>query len=100
MFVGGFLLAAAVMVWATGIFMSPHGDTVAEGTEHVRNAVVIYLRNAAIGTLVLSSLAAILLFPVRRPRTPRRDWAIGLLIFALIATSLYQLYWLRASVGA
>jgi hypothetical protein len=100
MFVGGFLLAAAVIIWGTGIFISPHGQTVAEGTEHVRNSVVIYLRNAAIGTLALSGLAAILLFPARRPRTPWRDWAVGLLIFVLIATSLYQLYWLRAPVGA
>jgi hypothetical protein len=100
MFVGGFLLAAAVIVWGTGIFVSPRGETVAEGTEHIRNAVVIYLRNAALGTIFLSGLAAIMLFPARRPRAPWRDWAVGLAIFVLIATSLYQLYWLRASVGA
>jgi uncharacterized PurR-regulated membrane protein YhhQ (DUF165 family) len=100
MFVGGFLLVAAVIVWGTAIFVSPSGESVAEGTDHVRNAVVIYIRNASLGTIVLSGLAAIMLFPVRRPRAPWRDWAMGLAIFVLIATSLYQLYWLRASVGA
>ncbi|HUG44950.1 MAG TPA: hypothetical protein VMK31_00350 [Sphingomicrobium sp.] len=100
MFVGGFLLAAAVIVWGTGLLTSPHGQAMAEGPEYVRDAVVIYLRNAAVGTIALSGLAAILLFPARRPRSPARDWAIGILIIALIATSLYQLYWLWSSVGA
>jgi hypothetical protein len=38
------------------------------------------------------------LFPARRPRAPRRDWAIGLLIVLLIATSLYELVWLKTAV--
>ena len=95
MFVGGFLLAAAVIVWGTGVMTSPHGETVAEGTEHVRTAVVIYLRNIAMATVGLAALAAVLLFPPRGPRMPRRDWAVGLLIGLLIATSLYQLFWLQ-----
>jgi hypothetical protein len=99
MFVGGFLLAAAVIVWGTGIMTTPHGTSVAEDTEHVRSTVVIYLRNAAIATIALSALAAFLLFPSRRPRMPRRDWAVGILIGVLIATSLYQLFWLRYSVA-
>ncbi len=98
MFVGGFLLFAAVIVWGTGILTSPHGESVAKGTEHVKTVVVIYLRNVALATVFLSAVSAWLLFPVRRPRAPRRDWAIGILIAVLIATSLYQLAWLRTAV--
>ena len=96
MFVGGFLLFAAVIAWSTGIFTSPHGDTVAKGTEHAKTVVVIYIRNIALATIFLSAVSAWLLFPARRPRAPRRDWAIGILIAVLIATSLYQLVWLRS----
>ncbi len=98
MFVGGFLLFAAVIVWGTGILTSPHSESVAKGTEHVKTVVVIYLRNVALATVFLSAVSAWLLFPLRRPRAPRRDWAIGILIAVLIATSLYQLAWLRTAV--
>jgi hypothetical protein len=98
MFVGGFLLFAAVIVWGTGILTSPHGESIAPGTEHVKTVVVIYLRNVALATIFLSALSAFLLFPARRPRAPKRDWAIGLLIFLLVATSLYELVWLKTSV--
>ncbi len=98
MFVGGFLLFAAVIVWGTGILTSPHGESVAKGTEHVKTVVVIYLRNVALATIFLSAVSAWLLFPLRRPRAPRRDWAIGILIAVLIATSLYQLVWLKTAV--
>ena len=98
MFVGGFLLFAAVIVWGTGISMSPHGETIAEGTEHVKTIIVIYLRNAALATIFLAAVSAWLLFPPRRPNMPKRDWAVGLVIALLILTSLYQLFWLRLSV--
>jgi hypothetical protein len=98
MFVGGFLLFAAVIVWGTGILTSPHGESVARGTEHVKTVVVLYLRNVALATIFLSAVSAWLLFPARRPRAPRRDWAIGILIVVLIATSLYQLIWLKTAV--
>jgi hypothetical protein len=98
MFVGGFLLFAAVIVWGTGVLTSPHGESIAPGTEHVKTVVVIYLRNVALATIFLSALSAFLLFPARRPRAPRRDWAIGLLIALLVATSLYQLVWLKTAV--
>jgi hypothetical protein len=98
MFVGGFLLFAAVIVWGTGILTSPHGESIAPGTEHVKTVVVIYLRNVALATIFLSAHSAFLLFPARRPRAPKRDWAIGLLIVLLIATSLYELVWLKTSV--
>ncbi len=99
MFVGGFLLAAAAIVWATGVLTSPHGESIAEGTEHVRTVVVIYLRNVALATIFLAALSAYLLFPARRAKMPRRDWALGILIGVLIATSLYQLFWLTTSVA-
>lgn len=98
MFVGGFLLFAAVIVWGTGILTSPHGESIAPGTEHVKTVVVIYLRNVALATIFLSALSAFLLFPARRPRAPRRDWAIGLLIALLVVTSLYELVWLKMAV--
>jgi hypothetical protein len=100
MFVGGLLLFAAVIAWATAMWMSPHGTRIAEGPEHVRNTVVIFLRNSAIGTLVLSTLAGWLLFPSRRPRKPARDWALIAVIAVLVATSIYQLIWLRTAVGS
>jgi len=99
MFVGAFLLAAAVITWATGLMMSPHGEAAGHsGVEHVRTVIVVYVRNTAIGTLVLAALAAWLLFPVRRPRSPVRDWLLIGVIAVLALSSLYQLYWLQTSV--
>jgi drug/metabolite transporter (DMT)-like permease len=98
MFMGGLLLFAAVIAWGTALMMSPHGHAEAPGTEHVRTTVVTFVRNSAIGTLVLSALAGWMLFPARRPRWPARDWALIGLIGLLVATSLYQLVWLRSVV--
>ena len=95
MFMGGLLLFAAVIAWGTALMMSPHGDSSAPGTEHVKTVVVVFIRNTAIGTLVLTALSAWLLFPARRPRWPARDWALIGLISLLVLTSLYQLIWLR-----
>jgi hypothetical protein len=78
---------------------SPHGDTVAEGTEHIRSVVVIYLRNVALATIFLAAISAWLLFPARRPRAPKRDWAIGILVVVLIVSSLYELFWLYRIVS-
>ena len=98
MFLGGLLLLAAILTWATALMMSPHGSTVADGTEHVRTVVVIFLRNSAIGTLVLCGLSGWLLFPARRPKRPARDWAIIAIIAVMVLSSLYQLFWLRSVV--
>jgi hypothetical protein len=98
MFMGGLLLFAAVIAWGTGFLMSPHGQTVAKGTQHVRTVVVVFIRNSAIGTLILCALSAWLLFPSRRPRSPARDWALGVLIALLVLTSIYTLIWIYASV--
>lgn len=97
MFMGGLILFAAVIAWGTALLMSPHSSaTVAGGTEHVRNVVVVFIRNSAIGTLVLCALSGWLLFPERRPRWPARDWAILGIIGVMVASSLYQLVWLRS----
>ncbi|HEY9014214.1 MAG TPA: hypothetical protein VIM84_04015 [Gemmatimonadales bacterium] len=96
MFMGGMLLFAAVIAWFTALMMSPHGSEVAAGTEHVRTTVVTFLRNSAIGTLILSAIAGWLLFPSRRPRWPARDYAIIGVLGILVATSIYQLFWVRS----
>ena len=99
MFFGGLILFAAVIAWGTALMMSPHSSsTVAEGTDHVRTTVVTFVRNSAIGTLLLTSLAAWLLFPTRRPKAPRRDYAILAVITILMVTSVYQLAWLQLAV--
>jgi hypothetical protein len=99
MFMGGLLLFAAVIAWGTALMMSPHGDASASGTEHVKSVVVTFLRNSAIGTLILSALSAWLLFPARRPKWPARDWALIAILALLVLTSLYQLIWLSRVVG-
>ena len=95
---GNLILFVAVITWATAILLSPHGQSSAPGTEHVRGVVVIFLRNSAIGTILLSAFAGWLLFPRRRPNRPRRDWAIAVVLAILVLSSLYELIWLRTSV--
>ncbi len=96
MFMGGLLLFAAVVAWGTALLMSPHGPSLASGTEHVRTVVAIFVRNSAIGTLILCALSGWMLFPQRRPRAPRRDWAVAAVLAVLVLTSLYQLFWIRS----
>jgi drug/metabolite transporter (DMT)-like permease len=98
MFMGALLLLAAIITWGVGLMMSPHGDTVAKGTEHVRKTVVDFMRNGAIGTLILCAVSAWLLFPSRRPKWPARDWALIAVLVVLAVSSLYTLIWLYASV--
>ena len=96
MFMGSVLLFAAVIAWSVALLMSPHGSSVADGTEHVRTVVAQFVRNSAIGTLILCALSGWLLFPQRRPRKPRRDWAVAGVLALLVATSIYQLIWTRS----
>jgi len=96
MFMGGLILLSAIILWGMSLWMSPHGETTATGMEHVRTTVALFVRNSAIGNLVLCALAGWLLFPLRRPRAPRRDWAIIVAIVVIVLTSLYQLFWLRS----
>jgi hypothetical protein len=98
MFMGGLLLFAAIITWGTALMMSPHGEVAAQGTEHVRTVVVVFLRKSAIGTLILCALSGWLLFPLRRPKWPARDWAIIVAIGVMVATSLFQLVWLRSVI--
>jgi hypothetical protein len=98
MFMGNLLLFAAVITWGTALMLSPHGTPVAAGTEHVRTTVVVFLRNSAIGTLLLSALSGWLLFPARRPKKPVRDRLIAAVLAILVVSSLYQLIWLRIAL--
>jgi drug/metabolite transporter (DMT)-like permease len=98
MFLGGLLLFAAVIAWFTGFMMSPHGQPSVPGTEQVRTTVATFMRNSAIGTLILCALSAWLLFPARRPKWPARDWALLGLLALLVATSVYNLIWLQTAV--
>ena len=93
---GGLLLFAAVISWFTGFMMSPHSQAAGASSDHVRGTVVVFLRNSAIGNLILCALAGWLLFPVRRPRWPARDYAIMAALGIIVFTSLYQLIWLRS----
>jgi len=95
LFMGTVILLATVIAWATAFMMSPHGDTVVPGTEHVRPSVAAFLDKSAIGTLLLAALAGWLLFPARRPKKPWRDWAIAAVLAVLVLSSLYQLIWLN-----
>ena len=95
---GGLLLFAAIITWGVGLMMSPHGEPVAEGTRHVRTVVATFMLKDAIGTLILCGLAGWLLFPARRPKWPRRDYAILGVIAVLVLSSLYNLVWLQTSV--
>ena len=97
-FVGEFLLFAAVIVWATALLMSPHGGDTPVGAEHVRTTVAHFLSDSAVGTLALVALSGWLLFPERRPRKPLRDGALLAVIAVLAATSLYQLIWVKTAV--
>ena len=98
MFMGGLLLLAAILTWGIGLMMSPHGEAVAQGTEHVRTTIVTFMRNGAVGTLILSALSAWLLFPARRPKWPVRDWSLIAVLVFLAGSSVYTLAWLQFSV--
>ena len=98
LFLGTLLLVAAVMTWLTALLMSPYGDETATGVENVRTTIVVFIRNSAIGTLLLSALSGWLLFPRRRPQKPFRDWAIAAVLAVLVLGSLFQLFWLQTAV--
>lgn len=95
---GGLLLLAAIINAAVSLMMSPHGDVVAKGTEHVKTTVVTFMRNGSIGTLILCALSAWLLFPARRPKWPARDWVLIVVLVLLVGSSLYTLVWLQTAV--
>ncbi len=94
---GGVLLIAAVITWGVGLMMSPHGEAVAAGTEHVRMTVVSFILKEAIGTLILCALrlAAISAAPAEVAEARLCDpWGLAV----LVVSSLYNLVWLQTSV--
>jgi len=97
-FFGELMLVSAFVTWATALLMSPHGEESAAGTEHIREVVAIFLRNSAVGTILLSAFAAWLLFPQRRPKKPWRDYAILAVLAVLVGSSVYQLVWLQTAI--
>ena len=97
-FVGEVLLLAAVILWGTALLMSPHGSNDAVGKDYVRRTVALFVNHSAIATLVLAALSCWLLFPVRRPRKPARDWSLIAVIAVLAASSVYQIIWLQTAV--
>lgn len=96
---GALLLFAAVLSWLIGLTLSPHGQTVVAGTEHVRDTVVTFKRNSAIGTLILSTISAWLLFPKQRAKRQAREWLLIVLLTLLAASSIYTLLSLRPAVA-
>ena len=79
--------------------MSPHGDAVAVGNRAgADDGRRCFMRNSAIGTLILCALSGWLLFPRRRPSNPASDWAIAAVLAVLVLSSIYQLIWLETSV--
>ena len=99
LFLGSVLLAGAVAASLTGLFTNPLEEGTSPGTEHVRDSVVIFMRNSAIATLVLVALASVLLFPRPRLRHPLRDRLLIGVAAALTAFSVYRLVWLQTTVG-
>jgi len=95
-FFGGLLLAAAAGVLGTSVLMSPH-HTVG-GDEQVRTTVALFVRNSAIGALLLSALAGYMLFPNPRPRKPVRDRVLIGVIALLSLAALYQLIWVQFTI--
>ena len=95
------LLAAAVLIWAMAMMMSPHGESTNGGSvDHVKASVAIFARNAALGVLVLVMFAAALLFWRRRPDRSRFDLIAIAVMILLAGTSFYQLIWIETDVLA
>lgn len=91
MFMGTLLLLAAALTWGIIFTVSPHGEPAASGPDYVRGTILTLKRNGAVGTLILSALAAWLLFPSRRPKWPARDWSLATILALLAGSSVYTL---------
>ena len=96
---GAILLFGAVVACITGLFIDPMSSETSSGADHVRDSVVIFMRNSAIATLVLVALACLLLFPRPRLRNPTRDYILMGVSAILVAVSLYRLVWLQTAIG-
>ena len=95
---GAILLLGAVVACLTGLFINPMDTNTASGADHVRDTVVIFMRNSAIATLVLVALSCLLLFPRPRLRNPLRDRVLMGVAVLLVAASLYRLVWLQTAI--
>ena len=100
LFLGSVLLLGAVAACVTGLFIDPIAETRVSGTENVRPAVVILMRNSAIATLALVGLACVLLFPRPRLRNPLRDRTLVGVAAVLAGISVYRLVWLQFAVAS
>ena len=99
LFVGSILLLGAVVACITGLFINPIDESAVSGADHVRDTVVIFMRNSAIATLVLVVVAAFLLFPRPRLRNPVRDRILIGVSVLLVAVSAYRLIWLETAIS-
>jgi hypothetical protein len=100
LFLGAILMAGAVVAAMTGLFISPVDQTTASGTDHIRDTVVIFMRNSAFATLVLVALACLLLFPRPRLRNPVRDRILIGVAALLVGMSLYRRLWLETAIAS
>ena len=100
LFLGAILLLGAIVAALTGLFINPVDQVTAGGPDHVRDTVVIFMRNSAIATLVLVGLACLLLFPRPRLREPLRDRILMGVAAALTAFSIYRLVWLQTAIAS
>ena len=97
--IGAMFLAAAVIVWAMAILMSPHQEpSTGDGVTHVSASVATFIRNSALGTLVLTILSGALLFWREKPRKSFEDIVVIGALAALAASSLYQMFWIESDV--
>ena len=99
LFLGAILMAGAAVACLTGVFINPVSSETASGADHVRDTVVVFMRNSAIATLVLVGLACLLLFPRPRLRNPVRDRILIGVAALLVAASLYRLVWLQTAIA-
>ena len=95
---GAILLFGAVVACLTGLFINPMSSETVSGADHVRDSIVIFMRNSAIATLVLVALACALLFPRPRLRHPVRDKILMGVAALCVAASLYRLIWLQTAI--
>lgn len=100
LFLGAILMAGAVVAALTGLFINPLDSATSSGADHVRDTVVLFMRNSAIATLVLVTMACLLLFPRPRLRNPLRDRILIGMAALLVAISLYRLVWLQSVIAS
>ena len=99
LFLGSILLTGAVAACITGLFNNPVDEVAATGADHVRETVVLFMRNSAVATLMLVALAYPLLFTRPRLRHPTRDMILVGVSVVLIVVSVYRLVSLPGGIS-